>query len=66
VSLPPMKRVAGLSRAIPVEVGRSPTEVVARAEPEDAATHIKGHEGESSGGETRTHNLAVNSRLLCH
>jgi hypothetical protein len=21
---------------------------------------------ESSGGETRTHNLAVNSRLLCH
>ena len=24
------------------------------------------NEGECSGGETRTHNLAVNSRLLCH
>ena len=24
------------------------------------------NEQESSGGETRTHNLAVNSRLLCH
>ena len=25
-----------------------------------------GNEAECSGGETRTHNLAVNSRLLCH
>jgi hypothetical protein len=27
---------------------------------------IRENEEECSGGETRTHNLAVNSRLLCH
>jgi hypothetical protein len=32
----------------------------------DAPPLTSGYEEESSGGETRTLNLAVNSRLLCH
>jgi hypothetical protein len=32
----------------------------------ELSTLTSENEEESSGGEIRTHNLAVNSRLLCH
>ena len=64
-------RVAAISfrsRAVTKEIARAERAAKMRGEGEvvDLPPLSSGNEDESSGGETRTLNLAVNSRLLCH